>query len=48
MLNLNNTGQINLDAFSLTLVGGGSTVNTGIINVGGATAAALQLTPGTT
>ena len=46
VLNLNNAGQINLDAFTLTLVGGGATVNTGIINVGSATSAALQVSGG--
>ncbi|HMN77477.1 MAG TPA: hypothetical protein PKC97_15540, partial [Burkholderiaceae bacterium] len=42
---LNNAGQINLDAFTLTLAGGG-TVNSGTINVGSATAAALQVNAG--
>lgn len=46
VLNLNNAWQINLDAFTLTLVGGGATVNTGIINVGSATSAALQVSGG--
>ncbi|MEO8123675.1 MAG: hypothetical protein ABI633_06460, partial [Burkholderiales bacterium] len=43
---LNNAGQINLDAFTLTLGGGGATVNSGIINVGSATTAALQVSGG--
>ncbi|HRD99499.1 MAG TPA: hypothetical protein PLA97_24195, partial [Rubrivivax sp.] len=39
---LNNAGQINIDAFLLTL-GAGGTTNTGVINVGGASTAALQV-----
>ena len=49
VLNLNNAGQINLDAFTLTLVGGGSTTNTGTINVGAGpnpNNAALQVSAG--
>jgi hypothetical protein len=46
VLNLNNAGTINIDAFLLSLVGGGSTVNTGTINVGGASTAALQVGAG--
>ncbi|HTD90850.1 MAG TPA: hypothetical protein VK663_09320, partial [Burkholderiales bacterium] len=34
VLNLNNAGTVNIDAFLLTLTGGGSTINTGTINVG--------------
>ena len=34
ILNLNNAGSVNIDAFLLSLQGGGSTVNTGTINVG--------------
>ncbi len=45
-LNLNNAGALNLDAFGLTLGGGGATVNTGTINVGGASTAALQVSSG--
>ena len=40
---LANAGTININAFSLTLLGGGGTTNTGIINVGGASTAALQV-----
>ena len=40
---LSNAGTINIDAFTLTLLGGGSTANTGTINVGGASTAALQV-----
>ena len=46
ILNLNNAGQINIDAASLTLFNGGSTVNTGVINVGSATAATLKMNNG--
>ena len=38
-----NAGTINIDAFLLTLQGGGSTTNTGTINIGSATTAALQM-----
>lgn len=41
--NLNNAGQIQLDASTLTLSGGGTTVNTGTIDVGGAGPATLQM-----
>ena len=34
VLNLTNAGNVDLNAFTLTLVGGGTTTNTGIINVG--------------
>ena len=34
ILNLTNSGGVNIDAFLLTLAGGGSTTNTGTINVG--------------
>ncbi|MBS0392025.1 MAG: choice-of-anchor D domain-containing protein [Proteobacteria bacterium] len=34
ILNLTNGGNVNIDAFLLTLQGGGSTTNTGTINVG--------------
>ena len=34
VLNLNNAGQVNIDAYVLGLGGGGSTTNGGIINVG--------------
>ena len=40
---LNNAGTINIDAFTLSLNGGGSTTNSGTINVGGASTAALQV-----
>src|SRR5262252_2828974 len=41
---LGNAGAINIDAFLLTLQGGGSTTNSGVINVGNATTtAALQI-----
>ena len=43
--NLNNAGQIQLDASTLTLVGGG-TVNTGTIDVGGVGSATLQMNAG--
>ena len=47
VLNLNNAGQINIDAFGLNLVGGGSTVNGGgVINVGGASTANLGVAAG--
>ena len=46
VLNLNNAGQINIDAFGLNLVGGGSTANTGVINVGGASTANLGVSAG--
>ncbi|MBS0305158.1 MAG: hypothetical protein JSR43_07250, partial [Proteobacteria bacterium] len=34
ILNLSNAGNVNIDAYLLTLAGGGSTTNTGIISVG--------------
>ncbi len=40
---LSNAGTINVDAFSLTLLGGGGTTNTDTINVGGPSTAALQV-----
>ena len=40
---LNQAGTLNLDAFGLTLQDSGSTSNTGTINVGGVSTAALQL-----
>ena len=40
---LNNAGTINIDAFLLTLQGGGSTINSGTINIGGPSTAALQM-----
>ena len=40
---LSNAGTINISAFTLSLLGGGSTTNTGTINVGGASTAALQV-----
>ena len=40
---LTNAGNINIDAFTFTLQGGGSTTNTGTINVGGVSTAALQM-----
>jgi hypothetical protein len=43
ILNLGNAGNVNLDAASLTLMGGGLTTNTGVINVGGASTAALNV-----
>ena len=43
---LNNAGQINIDAFGLNLVGGGSTTNTGVINVGGANTANMGVSVG--
>ncbi|MDQ2779326.1 MAG: hypothetical protein M3Y32_07195, partial [Pseudomonadota bacterium] len=43
---LNNAGTLNLDAFGLTLGGGGATVNSGTIQVGGASTAALQVSAG--
>ena len=43
---LTNIGSINIDAFLLTLQGGGSTTNTGTINVGSAVTAALQVQAG--
>ena len=49
ILNLTNSGGVNIDAFLLTLAGGGSTTNTGTINVGaGANPnnAALQVAAG--
>jgi hypothetical protein len=44
--NLNNAGQINVDASTLTQFGGGVTVNTGTINVGGTGPATLQMNAG--
>ncbi|MBL8359401.1 MAG: choice-of-anchor D domain-containing protein [Rubrivivax sp.] len=44
--NLGNAGTLNLDAFLLSLAGGGGTTNTGTINVGGASTAALQMNGG--
>ena len=46
VLTLNNAGQINIDAFGLNLVGGGSTTNSGTINVGGASTANLGVSAG--
>ncbi|TXI77148.1 MAG: S-layer family protein, partial [Dokdonella sp.] len=49
ILNLTNAGSVNLDAFLLTLSGGGGTTNTGTINVGAGTNhnhAALQISAG--
>ena len=43
---LTNAGSINLDAFTFTLQGSGSTTNTGTINVGGPSTAALQISGG--
>ena len=40
---LNNAGAINIDAFLLTLQASGATANTGTINVGGPSTAALQV-----
>jgi hypothetical protein len=48
-LNLTNAGVVDLNAFTLTLVGGGSTINTGTINVGAGPIpnnAALQVSAG--
>ncbi len=41
-----NGGTIDIDAFLLSLQGGGSTTNTGTINVGGPSTAALQVQAG--
>ncbi|WP_300321866.1 choice-of-anchor D domain-containing protein [Accumulibacter sp.] len=46
ILTLNNTGQITIDAFGLNLVGGGSTTNSGVINVGGASTANIGASAG--
>ena len=46
ILTLNNTGQITIDAFGLNLVGGGSTTNSGVINVGGASTANIGVSAG--
>ena len=46
VLNLNNAGQITLHAFGLNLVSGGSTSNTGTINVGGISTANLGIAGG--
>ncbi len=46
VLGLTNAGSINIDAFTFTLQGGGSTTNTGTINVGGPSTAALQISGG--
>ncbi|MEF8754510.1 MAG: choice-of-anchor D domain-containing protein [Accumulibacter sp.] len=49
VLNLGNAGSVNLDAFLLTLAGGGDTTNTGTINVGAGAIpnnAALQVAGG--
>ncbi len=49
VLTLNNAGQLNIDTFLLNLQGGGSTTNTGTINVGAGPIpnnAALQVGPG--
>ncbi|EXI69311.1 MAG: hypothetical protein AW08_00520 [Candidatus Accumulibacter adjunctus] len=49
VLNLSNAGSVNLDAFLLTLAGGGGTTNTGTINVGAGAIpnnAALQVSGG--
>lgn len=40
---LSNAGTVNIDAFLLNLVGGGGSTNTGTINVGGPSTAALQV-----
>jgi len=44
--NLSNAGDINIDLFLLTLSGIGNTTNTGTINVGGASPAALNANAG--
>ena len=46
ILTLSNAGTINIDAFGLSLVGGGSTTNTGTINVGGPTTANIGIAGG--
>ena len=46
VLTLNNSGQINIDAFGLNLVGGGSTTNSGTIKLGGASTANLGVSAG--
>ena len=46
ILNLTNAGSVNIDQFGLNLVGGGSTINTGTINVGGAITANLGVSAG--
>ena len=43
---LNNGGGVNIDAFLLTLSGSGATTNTGTINIGGPSTAALQVSAG--
>ena len=43
---LGNAGKLNLDAFLLTLGGGGGTTNTGTITIGGPSTAALQVSAG--
>ncbi len=43
ILNLSNAGTVNINSFLLTLAGGGATTNSGIINVGGPSTAALQV-----
>jgi hypothetical protein len=43
ILNLTNSGGVNIDATLLTLQGSGSTTNTGTLNVGSAITAALQV-----
>ena len=48
ILNLNNAGQITLDAFGLNLMGGGNTFNSGVINVGGASTANIGISAGHT
>jgi hypothetical protein len=44
--NLNNAGQITIDAFGLNLVGGGGTFNSGVLNVGGLSTANLGVSAG--
>ena len=46
ILNLTNAGSVNIDQFGLNLVGGGSTINTGTINVGGGITANLGVSAG--
>ena len=46
ILTLSNAGTINIDAFGLNLVGGGSTTNSGTINVGGPITANIGISGG--
>ena len=46
VLNLNHAGHITIDAFGLNLVGGGGTLNSGVINVGGVSTANLGISAG--